>query len=237
MVIKLLKAWKNVLFSPEKIKENDFSFMSMFIISFIMGTFYTTAKYPILEEPGIALSKAIYTNDFWIASLWGGFAACGLLLLVPIMAFYGTKLLGQQIPIKKLEQFVFASMFLFLLPIPIYITFKCKILGLFPYFKYSLCTMPTFILATLITFFIFRRALKFNVGKSLVAAILVWPMCYFLPKWVWGYISWKIAHITTKMPLRDRCFLGMIYATIIIGTCYLIRRKKIKRKEENEESA
>lgn len=222
MITKLFRAWRNALLSPEKIGENSFTFRQMLVVSFLLGSAYCGCKYFIYEKAGASI-KEIYMPEFWIHSLWGGFAAVGFWMLASAMGFYGVRYLGRQISYQRIEHLVFASMFLWLLPPLTALLFGFELITVLEYFKMSNTLLPVMILASLMTYLIFRKAFSFNSKKSLTAAVFIVPLTYFLPKWLWAYASWEIAHLTHRMPLSLKCSIGVVYALTVALTCYAIR--------------
>ncbi len=228
MKVKLLKTWKNSLFFPEKIGENIFTFKQMLSVSFLLGFIYNTGHYFSYnyEETIVSFDKLILSLEFWIHSLFGGFSALSMFIVAPVVGYYGIKFLGKEIGFKKIEQAVFASMFVWLLPWLIsLISFEA--ISLTPYFKMASSMIITIVVASIMTFFIFRKFFKLSLLKSLIPAFLVSVIFYFLPKFIWGYITWEIAHITHRMPLDVKCLYGILFFGLIAIICYFIRIKKI----------
>ncbi len=200
----------------------------MLTVSFYLGFIYNTVHYFIY--PGYIKSHFYAGSIFWLHSLFGGAAAAGSLLYVSVVGYLGSLFLGKRTPYERIEQLVFSCTFLWILPLLISIPFLalgltepiggvkefCVFRGWF-YVTYPVLIMG--VIASIVTFNIFRRSLGFDPLRSLAPAVLVVPIGYFLGK---GPLMFLTRHVL-DVERSVRFTLGIGYFTLAGGIFYYIR--------------
>lgn len=223
MLKKLINTWWKALIKPQEIKAGEYSFRQMLIVSFMLGVIYCAGKYPLVENKTVTLLQSLYLMEFWVNTLWGGSAAVFMWLFTSQVGFYGIKKLGKTISYSQIEHLVFSSMIIWIIPLILTLVFGYRLLELTPYFNYTSTLIPAALLASFMTYQIFRKALCFDLTESLLASLLIVPVAYILPKWFWSKITWELAYLTYGMSLTVKSAVGIAFATLISWGCFRVR--------------
>ncbi len=230
-MLEVLGCWRDVVVRPERVREGRFSLGFMLTLSFYLGFLYNTFHYFLY--PAYTVEEFHAGLFFWLHSLFGGAAAAGMLLYVSAIGYFGCLLLGKRVPYSRIEHLVFACSFLWLLPLllsPLLIGLgveepvgKVKEVRLFgDWFYVTWAVLLSAPVASLLTFRVFRRALGFDVPRSLLPAVLILPLGYGLGK---GSFMLPFRGLL-GLGGEERMAAGILYFSLMGFLFYQVRERR-----------
>jgi hypothetical protein len=229
--LEVLRSWKEVILRPERVREGRFSLGFMLVVSFYLGFLYNTFHFFLY--PAYVVEEFHADAFFWLHSFFGGAAAAGMLMYVSAIGYFGCLLLGRRIPYGRIEHLVFASSFLWLLPL--LLSLPLLALGLEEpsggvrevclfrdWFYVTYAVLLSAPVASLLAFRVFRRALGFDTWRSLLPAVLLLPLGYGVGKgsFMLPFRGWL------GLGEEERMVAGIIYFSLVSLAFYLVRQRK-----------
>ncbi|MEM2978439.1 MAG: hypothetical protein QXM46_04030 [Candidatus Hadarchaeales archaeon] len=230
-LLEVLGCWRDVVIRPERVRGGRFSLGFMLVVSFYLGFLYNTFHYFLY--PVYTVEEFHAGLFFWLHSLFGGAAAAGMLLYVSAIGYFGCLVLGKRVSYSRIEHLVFASSFLWLLPLllsPLLIGLgveepvgKVKEVRLFgDWFYVTWAVLLSAPVASLLTFRVFRRALGFDTLRSLLPAALILPLGYIVGK---GSFMFPFRGLLS-LEEEERMVAGILYFSLMGFLFYYVRKKR-----------